>query len=108
MAISSQCHLIAVVGGKGGVGKSVFAANFAAALMLELRTQVLLIDADAKSCGDQNVILGVRPQKTLAEISLFHGSLNLQTIPQLATMHSSGLAYLPAVRGPEETLSVNP
>lgn len=107
MSINPQCHLIAVVGGKGGVGKSVFAANFAAALMLELRTQVLLIDADAKSCGDQNVILGLRPNKTLAEVAQFQGSLNPQAIPQLATMHPSGLAYLPAVRGPEETLQVN-
>lgn len=107
MVVAPQCHLIAVVGGKGGVGKSVFAANFAAALMLELRTPVLLIDADAKSCGDQNVILGLRPQKTLSEIAQFQGSLNPQAIPQLATMHSSGLAYLPAVRGPEEVLNVN-
>lgn len=107
MSISPQCHLIAVVGGKGGVGKSVFAANFAAALMVELRTPVLLIDADAKSCGDQNIILGLRPQKTLSEIALFQGSLNPQVIPQLATMHPSGLAFLPAVRGPEEVLNVN-
>jgi pilus assembly protein CpaF len=107
MVVNPQCHLIAVVGGKGGVGKSVFAANFAAALMLELRTQVLLIDADAKSCGDQNVILGLRPHKTLSEVAQFQGSLNPQAIPQLATMHPSGLAYLPAVRGPEETLQVH-
>lgn len=107
MAISPQCNLIAVVGGKGGVGKSVFAANFSLALMLELRASVLLIDADAKSCGDQNVILGLKPLKTLSEIAQFQGSLNVQSIPQMATMHPSGLAYLPAVRGPEETLSVN-
>ncbi|MEZ0392219.1 MAG: ATPase, T2SS/T4P/T4SS family [Pseudobdellovibrionaceae bacterium] len=106
--INPQCHLIAVIGGKGGVGKSVFAANFAAALMLELRAQVMLIDADAKSCGDQNVILGLRPNKTLSEVAQFQGSLNPQVIPQLATMHPSGLAYLPAVRGPEEILNVNP
>lgn len=107
MVVSPQCHLIAVVGGKGGVGKSVFAANFASALMLELKTQVLLIDADAKSCGDQNVILGLRPNKTLSEISQFQGSLSPQSIQQLATVHPSGLAYLPAVRGPEEVLKVN-
>ncbi len=107
MSVNSQCHLIAVVGGKGGVGKSVFAANFAAALMLELRTQVLLIDADARSCGDQNIILGVRPVKTISEVAQFQGSLNPQVLPQLLTMHPSGLAYLPAVRGPEEVLNVN-
>jgi pilus assembly protein CpaF len=105
--LNPQCNLIAVVGGKGGVGKSVFAANFAAALMVELRQQVLLIDADAKSCGDQNIILGVRPNKTLAQVAQYQGSLNPQAIPQIATMHPSGLAFLPAVRGPEEVLQVN-
>jgi pilus assembly protein CpaF len=107
MVIGPQCHLIAVVGGKGGVGKSVFAANFAAALMMELRAPVLLMDADAKSCGDQNIILGVRPNKTAAEVAQFQGSLNPQAIPQMLTIHPSGLAYLPAVRGPEEVLNVN-
>jgi septum site-determining protein MinD len=107
MVVGPQCHLIAVVGGKGGVGKSVFAANFAAALMLELRAPVLLMDADAKSCGDQNIILGVRPNKIISEVAQFQGSLNPQALPQLLTMHPSGLAYLPAVRGPEETLNVN-
>jgi pilus assembly protein CpaF len=107
MIISPQCHLIAVVGGKGGVGKSVFAANFALSLMSELKTQVLLIDADHKSCGDQNVILGLRPLKTIAEVASYQGSLNPQAIPQLVTMHPSGLGYIGAVRGPDENLQVN-
>ncbi|HWU43548.1 MAG TPA: ATPase, T2SS/T4P/T4SS family [Bdellovibrio sp.] len=108
MAINSNCNLIAVVGGKGGVGKSVFAANFACALMNELRTQVLLIDADSKSVGDQNVIMGLKPVKTLKELSTFQGSLNSQPMNTLVAMHSSGLAYLGAVRGPEESLNISP
>ena len=75
-------EIITVANQKGGVGKSVFAANFAAALMMELRAPVLLMDADAKSCGDQNIILGVRPNKTAAEVAQFQGSLNPQAIPQ--------------------------
>jgi pilus assembly protein CpaF len=105
--ISPSCHLIAVVGGKGGVGKSVFAANFAAAIMMELRTQVLLIDADERTAGDQNVILGLRPQKTIAEIAMYQGALNQQTLPQIVTTHPSGLGYIGAVRGPDETLKAN-
>lgn len=108
MAINPNCHLIAVVGGKGGVGKSVFAANFACAIMNELRAQVLLIDADGKSVGDQNVIMGLKPQKTLKELANFQGSLNSQPMNTLVTMHSSGLSYLGAVRGPEESLSISP
>lgn len=108
MILSPACNVIAVGGGKGGVGKSVFAANFAMALMVELKTQVLLIDADAKSCGDQNVILGIRPQKTLSEVAQFQGSLSPQSIPQMVTVHPSGLSYIGAVRGPDESLKVNP
>lgn len=108
MAINQNCNLIAVVGGKGGVGKSVFAANFACTLMTELRSQVLLIDCDAKSVGDQNVIMGIKPQKTLKELATFQGSLNAQPMNTLVTMHPSGLAYLGAVRGPEEALSIAP
>lgn len=108
MAINPNCNLIAVVGGKGGVGKSVFAANFACTLMTELRSQVLLIDGDSKSVGDQNVIMGIKPQKTLKELAGFQGSLNSQPMNSLVTMHQSGLAYLGAVRGPEETLNISP
>lgn len=107
MAINVNCNLIAVVGGKGGVGKSIFAANFACALMAELRTQVLLVDADAKSVGDQNVIMGIKPVKTLKELATFQGSLNSQPINTLVTMHPSGLGYVGAVRGPEEALSIS-
>ncbi|QLY25594.1 ATPase, T2SS/T4P/T4SS family [Bdellovibrio sp. KM01] len=108
MAINPNCNLIAVVGGKGGVGKSVFAANFACALMTELRTQVLLVDADSKSVGDQNVIMGLKPVKTLKELSTFTGSLNSQPMNTLVTMHPSGLGYVGAVRGPEESLNISP
>ncbi len=108
MALNPNCNLIAVVGGKGGVGKSVFAANFACALLTELRTQVLLIDGDSKSVGDQNVILGLKPNKTLKELATMTSSLNTQNMNSLLAMHSSGLAYLGAVRGPEETLNIGP
>lgn len=108
MAIHPNCNLIAVIGGKGGVGKSIFAANFACAMMGELRTQILLIDADSKSVGDQNVIMGLKPLKTLKEIATHPGSLNAAPINQFVTMHSSGLAYVGAVRGPEESLNLTP
>lgn len=108
MALNPNCTLIAVVGGKGGVGKSIFAANFACALMTELRTQVLLLDCDSKSVGDQNVITGLKPVKTLKEIASFQGSLNSTPLNQLVTQHQSGLSYVGAVRGPEERFDISP
>ena len=96
------------MGGKGGVGKSIFAANFALALMNELRSQVLLVDADSKTIGDQNVLLGLKPNKTIKEVVGMSAGLSSTPMNQIVTLHSSGLAYLGAVRGPEEKLDVNP
>lgn len=107
MAINSQCNLIAVLGGKGGVGKSVFAANLAAAITMELRTPALLIDCDSKSVGDQNIITGLKPVKTLRELANSTQSLNSTPIQQIITQHPAGFAFLGAVRGPEEILSVS-
>ncbi len=108
MALHPNCTLIGVVGGKGGVGKSVFAANLACAFLAELRAKVLLIDADSKSIGDQNVITGIKPQKILKDLANFQGSLAQANPQQFVTMHPSGLAYVGAVRGPEEKLDVSP
>lgn len=105
MAIHENCHLICVLGGKGGVGKSVFAANLAAAILQEMRVPTLLVDLDAKSAGDQNVILGARPQKTVGEIATFPGAITPQSLPTLVTTHPSGLSYIGAVQGPEQTLN---
>ena len=37
MSLIPKCHLIAVAGGKGGVGKSVLSANLAFALQKEMK-----------------------------------------------------------------------
>lgn len=107
MSIHPKCHLIAISGGKGGVGKSVFAANFAMAMQLDLRKRVLLIDLDANSCGDQNIILGVRPQKSVRDLASYTGQINPQTIGSILNKHPSGLMYLAAVKVPDERLSVS-
>jgi pilus assembly protein CpaF len=107
VAINQQCHIIAISGGKGGVGKSVFAANFAQALILELRARVLLIDMDAQSCGDQNIILGLRPNKTISEVATFNGQITATTINTLITPHASGLHFIGAVRSPGDSYDVN-
>ncbi len=108
MVVHQKCHIIAVTGGKGGVGKSVLAANLALAIQKEMRASVLLVDLDSKSCGDQSVILGVRPVKTVLDMSRFSGSLNQQNLNQFFAYHKTGLAYLGAVSGPEQSLSADP
>ncbi|MCS6838700.1 MAG: ATPase, T2SS/T4P/T4SS family [Bdellovibrionaceae bacterium] len=106
MAISSQCHIISVLGGKGGVGKSHFAVNLAWAFAMELKKPALILDADQKSAGDINVLLGTKPLKTLAEVVSFSGSFSPSNLGQLVTQHKSGVHFIGAVRGPEENLKV--
>ncbi len=108
MSLNPKCHLIAVTGGKGGVGKSVLSANLAFALQKEMRTPVLLMDLDAKSCGDQSVILGLRPQKTVVDMARFSGVVTEKNIKSFLSYHKTGLAYLGAVTGPEQSLSGDP
>jgi pilus assembly protein CpaF len=62
-------HIIAVVGGKGGVGKSVFAANLAIAYQLNSKQRSLIVDLDFQSLGDQNIILGMNPPKNIVDLS---------------------------------------
>src|SRR5437868_14645161 len=98
VAINPNCHIIAVSGGKGGVGKSVFAANFSQSLALELRARVLLIDLDSQSCGDQNIILGLRPNKIISEVATFSGQINSSTLSSIVAQHNSGIHFIGAVR----------
>ncbi len=108
MAVNPSSHIIGITGGKGGVGKSVFAANLALAFLLELKQPVLLIDLDAQSCGDQNVILGLRELKTMADLTSFTGSISASSISSVVTQHpGTGLAFVGAVRTRDESLNVS-
>src|SRR5688500_11547564 len=62
-------HIVAVVGGKGGVGKSVFAANLALAYQQNFKQRPLLVDLDLSSLGDQNIILGQSPKSNIVHVS---------------------------------------
>ncbi|MBY0386026.1 Flp pilus assembly complex ATPase component TadA [bacterium] len=107
MSFNANCFILGVLGGKGGVGKSVFAANLAVKLGQELKTSALLIDADQKSCGDQNFITGLLEPKTLEDLCAFTGSINNKSLPSVVSTHSlAPLNYVGAVKGPGQTFNV--
>jgi len=91
-------HIIAIVGGKGGVGKSVFAANLALAYMQDLRQRPLLVDADFSSLGDQNIILNQNPQKSLVDVSRIQGAMDLKAITPFLVNASTGYSFVGAPR----------
>lgn len=103
--MSGSNYIIGVIGGKGGVGKSVFTANLALAHFKELRASTLLIDLDQQSCGDQNIILGVKPLKTVSEFTNYKGVISSASLKTIITRHPSGMDYLGAVKSPEQKLS---
>ncbi len=53
-------HIISIIGGKGGLGKSQVAANLAFAYAIEGKVKTLLLDFDQKASGDQDFITGMK------------------------------------------------
>ena len=104
MQLSEKCHLIALTGGKGGVGKSLLSANLALAGQKELKLPILLIDLDNKSCGDQNVILGMRSPLTVERFCTYKQSITQQSLKKVLAWHPTGMAYLSAVLSIDQKL----
>lgn len=106
--LKNNCHIIAVIGGKGGVGKSILAANLALATQKEIKAPALLIDLDSKSCGDQNVILAVKSKVNVEQFSLYKQAFNKDNLKKILATHASGLSYLSAVTDLDQVLSGDP
>lgn len=87
-------HIITVIGGKGGVGKSQVAANLAFAYAAEIRAKTLLLDFDQKACGDQNIITGMKSKKNVKELAEFTGALDPRSIQLFTAEHKSGISFI--------------
>lgn len=66
MSSMHPVQVIAVTGGKGGVGKTNVSVNLCMALA-DLGRRVMLMDADL-GLANVDVLLGLKPQKTLADV----------------------------------------
>ncbi len=108
MAINPNCHIIGVMGGKGGVGKSVFAANLCFAFLKEMKAKSLLIDLDTKTAGDQNLITNIKPVKTVQEICELKSVITPQNIKTIVGSHPTGVDFIGAVHTPDQKLSGEP
>lgn len=76
MASSRPVKVIAVTGGKGGVGKSNLSINLSVALA-EMQRRVVLMDADL-GLANVDVLLGLRPQFNLSHV--LKGERNVRDI----------------------------
>lgn len=104
----AQSHIIAVVGGKGGVGKTTFAVNYAIAMAIDVKSKVLLVDLDTKAIGDVQMLINQKPKRTLMDLGGHEGRLDAAMMMGYVAPHSSGIHFLPAVLDPEQIADVDP
>ncbi|HVB63563.1 MAG TPA: response regulator [Nitrolancea sp.] len=98
--------VIAVVGNKGGVGRSVIATNVAMAIRQLTNKQVALVDASL-SFGDVGVMMNVAKSKTFSDIAVQSHMLDRELLEDILVTHSSGIRLLLAPSTPQESETVS-
>ncbi|UTA49502.1 MinD/ParA family protein [Simiduia sp. 21SJ11W-1] len=93
-------QVIAVTGGKGGVGKSNISVNMSIALA-QLGRRVMLLDADL-GLANVDVLLGIRAEKTLADV--LSGDCSLRDV---LIKGPGGIRIVPASSGVQQMASLS-
>jgi len=93
-------RVVTVFSPKGGTGKTVTASNLAAALAKQGK-KTLLLDLDLQF-GDAAIVMGVEPEKTVYDLVVAPGELDLEKLAGYTTKHACGLDILPAPLRPED------
>lgn len=96
----TQSKAIAVVSGKGGVGKSNFSLNFALGLS-KAGANVLLFDMDI-GMGNIDILMGVSANYTI--VDMFNNNLNLKDIIETGPHN---LSYIAAGTGLSDIFQLN-
>ena len=94
-------QVIAVTGGKGGVGKTNVSVNLSIALA-ELGRRVMLMDADL-GLANVDVLLGLTPKFTLADV--VEGRCELRDVLLLGP---GGIRIVPAASGAQSMVQLSP
>lgn len=97
---AAQGRVVTVFSPKGGTGKTVTASNLASALAKQGR-KTLLLDLDLQF-GDAAIVMGIEPEKTIYDLVVAPGELDIEKLAGYTTKHPSGLDILPAPLRPED------
>jgi len=104
----SSGYIICILGGKGGVGKSMVAANLAFAYSTEARCKTLLLDFDQKASGDQNLITGFKPKKTVKDLAEFAGAIDAKSIMPFLSGNAQTVSYIGMPNDPIASNNISP
>lgn len=96
-----EAVVIAVLGTKGGVGRTFLATNLAIALRQETGKRVAVVDMDL-TFGDVAVAMNVARAKTWADVAQVGGSLDAEVLREILATHASGVDLLLAPFRPQE------
>ncbi len=98
--MSHPVQVIAVTGGKGGVGKSNVSVNISIALA-EMRRRVVLLDADL-GLANIDVLLGIKADRTIADVLSGECSLS-----EVLIQGPGGIRIVPAASGVQHMASLS-
>jgi pilus assembly protein CpaE len=94
----------AILGPKGGTGKTLTACNLAVALA-EAGQRPVIVDMDLQF-GDVGLALGLRPERTIYDLAVAAGDLDADKVESFLTEHPSGARALMAPTRPDQAAAV--
>lgn len=102
---TAEGRIITVLGPKGGTGKTLVAANLAIALCEHSRAVVVDLDLQF---GDVGLTMGLRPDRTLYDLTMSGGTPDASKLEGYVIHHSSGAGALLAPARPDQATAVTP
>jgi pilus assembly protein CpaE len=97
--------LIAILGPKGGTGKTLIATNLAVALA-QRDAKVVLVDLDLQF-GDIGLALGLSPERTMYDLMKAGPPFDHEKLDRHLIRHSSGVKVLIAPTRPDQASAVS-
>jgi pilus assembly protein CpaE len=101
----ANAPLIAVLGPKGGTGKTLIATNLSVALA-QRDANVVLVDLDLQF-GDIGLALGLSPERTMYDLMKAGPPFDHEKIDRHLIRHSSGVRVLIAPTRPDQASAVS-
>src|SRR5947207_10213191 len=101
----AKAPLVAILGPKGGTGKTLIATNLAVALA-QRDANVVLVDLDLQF-GDIGLALGLSPERTMYDLMKAGPPFDHEKLDRHLIKHSSGVKVLIAPTRPDQASAVS-